>query len=452
MNLSSLHTVIARLLMLYLSFPILVYALHLSLFTAENQTTSHFLIHNHIAYPLNDSAEIDAIKSLGFLTIHDVTAKRLNELEYKPALALNFASSDSMMAKLIKLSTALFGKMHLSYTKIPSLTALHNPSTLDFPNRYLVVEAYPGNPGHEVDVKMYWLPLPFDDKSIPGRNYDIEPYYVTPDGDKIQPENIRVMRLNDTHVHISFSVHYVVYSLRCVVTGASDLKYFKDTDKFEVANTIILATNEAALHEDRPDHPCTTEKNWSPFLMNGEVHYITHVNPLTIVKLADPQPPVVAELGNRNRLVQVVSKDNPFYNLDKKVWWSEVEGGSNAIIISEHRYLSFFHMVRQFKDSEYRTYFFGAYVFSTASLPYRVVEVSSLPIIVPEWYIGKPYGVYNIDYMVNPTSLFLIGDELTLTICRNNGDGIVLKFKLETLLSSLSKVKYASSHAYNAII
>jgi hypothetical protein len=450
-----LRIMICRILiMLYLSFPILVYALHLSLFTAENQTTSHFLIHNHIAYPLNDSAEIDAIKSLGFLTIHDVTAKRLNELEYKPALALNFASSDSMMAKLIKLSTALFGKMHLSYTKIPSLVSLRDPSTLDFPNRYLVVEAYPGHPGHEADILMYWLPLPFDERSVPGQNYDIEPYYITPDGKEIQPEDTRIIRVNSSHVHIVYSVHFTIHYLRCVVTGAADLKYNKETDKFEIVNSIILATDEVGLHEDRTDNPCTTEKNWSPFLMNGEVHYITHVNPLTIAKVADPQPPIVAELGNRNRLVKVVSKDNPFLpsNVNDSEGGSEFRGGSNAINISEHRYLSFYHVVRHFNDTSYRTYFFGAYVFSTASLPYRVVEVSSLPIIVPEWYIGKPYGVYGIDYITFPASVFLTDDELTLTICKDNAEGIVLKFKLQTILASLSKVKYASSHEFNTII
>ena len=110
-----------------------------------------------------------------------------------------------------------------------------------------------------------------------------------------------------------------------------------------------------------------TEKNWSPFIWNGEVCFIYSIFPFRPVQL----------VGN-GFCYLIPSRAPPVR------WrWGELRGGTQAIQISDQEYITFFHSSR----SDYGSvrYFMGALTFLSGS-SFSITGISKEPIVGRGFY------------------------------------------------------------------
>lgn len=138
--------------------------------------------------------------------------------------------------------------------------------------------------------------------------------------------------------------------------------------------------------------PNDDQKNWSPFLFNGSIHFIQRVHPLHIVSVRhyDDDP--------YNDLYSVSVSQTDY----SSVWrYGELRGGTNALLVpsggrpwassssfpTSHVYLTLFHSNTILPGNILRTYFMGALVFS-ALPPFTVLAMTEFPLVDNSLYDG----------------------------------------------------------------
>eukprot|EP01033_Poteriospumella_lacustris_P011072 gene11072-7877_t len=134
-------------------------------------------------------------------------------------------------------------------------------------------------------------------------------------------------------------------------------------------------------------------------------HGLLHVNPMVVVQLDFQWNGEFAVA----RVVSMASLGHSSYR------YGELRGGTNAVDLGD-RFLAFFHSTVTLPGCFTKTYFMGAYTFSKTP-PFRLLEMSSEPVVVP-WLYEGPWNPFNrnrkIDYCVFPVSLsFLPPDSLS---------------------------------------
>jgi hypothetical protein len=180
-----------------------------------------------------------------------------------------------------------------------------------------------------------------------------------------------------------------------------------------VEMSINATTGELSKTLDQGIHPFegwdskVFHKNWSPFLYNDtQLLLVYFVDPLTIVELHRGPPG-----GN----VATISKFSEMPKGSTNIKWDygALRGGTGAKRIGKDTYLAFFHSRIQFPCNSKMTYFFGAYIFSTAKMPFRVTHVSKSPIYDFRFYDG-PWGrVKHFDYVTFPIDFFFADENVT---------------------------------------
>lgn len=186
------------------------------------------------------------------------------------------------------------------------------------------------------------------------------------------------------------------------------------------------------------------QKNWTPFVYNETVMLIQSVNPLRVVQVPSTALPNIT-LGEDNIGPLELDLYSEDVLRDLKWEYGHLRGGTNAVLLKKDLYLAFFHSSTQLRYSGGRvTYFFGAFTFSTESNPFRLLEVSPVPIIDElryqnSWFMGHGR---NVDYVPYPTSIFLENDfTLFLTCGHNDQAGFIYRMNLPLLLGSLEKIR-----------
>lgn len=197
------------------------------------------------------------------------------------------------------------------------------------------------------------------------------------------------------------------------------------------------------------------EKNWSPFVYAGTLHFVYHFHPFHVVRLG---PTNTTADGVKTVYVETVSKakcpgdardraahsGGPFSNRKLSsaqmtnsgsaklhyhththsgghtsqflMWeYGHIRGGTPALLLSRVNfetdcYLAFFHSRKVIHPHERGlkprdTYFMGAYLFSAAP-PFVPLALSRVPILVEEYYQGK-WCVPSVDYVVYPVGYYL---------------------------------------------
>jgi hypothetical protein len=220
-------------------------------------------------------------------------------------------------------------------------------------------------------------------------------------------------------------------------------------------SSALLHFNESANHpefEKRYDllkagsHPKEGHKNWSPFVYNNTPHFIVHINPLHVVHCSETHEA-------DGVLVMTDTSVAPFANIS---WNSgHLRGGTPAHMINQDEYLAIFHSTKVIELNRI-TFFMGAYTFSSQP-PFRLIRVSSAPIIHPKFYNGAwfrrkyDYIVYPMGYVfqnVTENGIFKIANELSELISLGSSHtkcpehvNILLSFGYQDMESWISKIK-----------
>ena len=172
--------------------------------------------------------------------------------------------------------------------------------------------------------------------------------------------------------------------------------------------------------------------------------FIVHINPLTVVEVVPPVDIVrdigLDESGHHHPLdVQTVSFA-PKVNL---TWESgHLRGGTPAHLINKDEYLTIFHSSRTIPSTlgpfGRITFFMGALTFSSHP-PFRLLRMSSAPMIHPSFYEGAWFK-RKYDYIIYPMGYVFkrIGSDNISS--DNNTKTNATSFKIANDLEELSGV------------
>lgn len=264
-------------------------------------------------------------------------------------------------------------------------------------------------------------------------------------------------------------------------------------------NTITL-TRESYVNPQNEHEIKFPHKNWGPFEFNNTLLLIHTVNPLHIIQLVtEPDTPITSKQlydDSKNKLNSTTNHVITATNMTavtvsitththKNIHWEfgDIRGGTNAVkvhklsyqhnhnhhnitlpkhlktAVSEHhhhnhtshnnehnsdnntQYLAFFHSRHLIPLNAVQTYVYGAYTF-TNTPPFQITSISVYPIIHDQFYTGAWVAGNHFDYSNYPTSLHVneSTNSLYLTVGHNDIDGYVLKYQLDSILSSLVSV------------
>ncbi len=145
---------------------------------------------------------------------------------------------------------------------------------------------------------------------------------------------------------------------------------------------------------------------------------IDYFNSINVTELIDQSGTV------RKQMIEavLVSQAPPTQGL-YDIWrYGTLRGGTNPVYLPKYKkHLAIFHTAK-YVASGMHTYFMGAYTF-TAEPPFRILEISSYPIMEDFLYTGPWNGLKNrhIDYVPFPMSLFFPPKAHTVTEGRHGG-------------------------------
>lgn len=131
----------------------------------------------------------------------------------------------------------------------------------------------------------------------------------------------------------------------------------------EYGNNINASNNDQFVHG--------SEKNWSPFIKNGEVMLVYTLNPT-----------VVIQMGNKDRKDAEVSRvEYPTDAFKHWKWGNFFSGGTNLIKVGDE-YIGLFHTFLNVNPGKnnVRRYYSGAYAI-TAEAPFRITKMTRKPIL-----------------------------------------------------------------------
>jgi hypothetical protein len=244
----------------------------------------------------------------------------------------------------------------------------------------------------------------------------------------------------------------------------------------------IEINNHLQIHfyHERPNED---QKNWSPFEYNGKLLFISSPDPyhrivetksdneakstsivyaktLALTRIKDndkiqqplPSPPT-------EQLSSEEAKDAILHPVFHPKWYwkfGQLRGGTQAIKINDHSYLTFFHSSRHPPKTGYvlKTYVMGAYIFSSKP-PFEIQAITTEPITHRSMYQGKwsdlPESYYLMDYIIFPTSFIIRNDLIYLTYGRQDTEGWVATLSLSKLLLNMTSLTSTNEVDNNSI-
>lgn len=182
------------------------------------------------------------------------------------------------------------------------------------------------------------------------------------------------------------------------------------------------------------------EKNWSPFTYRGNTYYVYSIAPDHKIVSSYNQP--LCE-GEERQTMQFIHS-TPFPS--NFSWqWGHLRGGTPAVLVDGvvgPRYLSVFHSSTRYHHKAVRSYFMGAYLFSSEP-PFGITHITPEPLVprnLGHFYnkteLGWAYG--GLDFVVFPVGLVLLDNEtLALSVGINDNRCYLLELGLRPLIQSM---------------
>ncbi len=292
--------------------------------------------------------------------------------------------------------------------EIPSIPAPFNASIGSVENGYLLFFRYdePNFKNESLQVFSHIGCISLD------RNFDpLEKKHSKIETTSPFSEDARFFQNGENHFLVYNDPISPVSDRRAIRIGAIDLH----TRRLEYTTALHLG-------------PVKTEKNWTPFSHQGEIHFVYTISPQKIMTLPNPQK-------NFMRL----SPDSFQQELNWPSKWGLLRGGTPAKLV-DGEYLAFFHS--SFEDSKgIIWYIMGAYTFAPFS-PFKITRISPIPLLfkgmydTPHQMIANP-KVRSI-YPVGFTCEYRKDKELIHVSCGENDSGIkIISMDKNALLASL---------------
>lgn len=223
---------------------------------------------------------------------------------------------------------------------------------------------------------------------------------------------------------------YVVYNNYAKVEGGenrrmciSELHY--DGVRFSIKEAQCLLEFEG-------ENPSKQEKNWVPFVYQGDLLLAYSLAPHLIFK---PLP------GSKKCETFAISHPSIFWK------WGELRGGTPALL-DKDRYLAFFHSCKVMATSHSKGkaithYFMGAYTFS-AHPPFEIKEISPKPIVGKNFYEGPAHNTWKPLRVVFPVGFTQDDQFIWLVYGRQDFESWVVKLDKQKLYQSLIPIQQVS--------
>ena len=173
-------------------------------------------------------------------------------------------------------------------------------------------------------------------------------------------------------------------------------------------------------------NPTRTEKNWSPFVYEGEPYFVYSINPHQILKYPSMLP---MNLGSESMLSDLDWPSNI---------WGVLRGGTPAQLV-DGEYLAFFHSA--FGDRKgIGWYVMGAYTFE-ATPPFRITSISPYPILFKDIYNSPLQNTANPRIRCLYPAGFVCDQGLIHVSCGENDSAVkIITMDKKALLNSLKRV------------
>lgn len=239
-------------------------------------------------------------------------------------------------------------------------------------------------------------------------------------------EDPRVQYFNESYFQVYYTYIPPNFNRHAQKMGVAEVRYIAEERSINItyrASPII------------PVHPLDSthsQKNWSPFLYNGQTYLVQSIHPLIVVELQGLGSPEVS----------AVIKSKFMYEYENGI--GELRGGTNAIRLHD-RYLAFYHIRTRLPWNSMTSYVYGAYTFSLEP-PFRVLTVSPTPIMEPRELWSQRWSSRYIDYCVYPMHIFLVKhDVLHISFGYQDRWGFVGTMNLTKLLDTMVNITTSST-------
>ena len=181
--------------------------------------------------------------------------------------------------------------------------------------------------------------------------------------------------------------------------------------------------------------PYKDQKNWMPFFYHGKLFFVYSMFPHHILY---PFHDTVDGQRRHGEEHAVVAESVAVTAMTNFTWpYGELRGGTPALLLGDV-YLAFFHSSRRGAKTK-RTYFMGAYTFSSAP-PFQILSISQEPIVAKQFYQGKFSSVAN-DFVVFPTSFLYDKYRVYLYVGKQDTETWMMVLNRSALLTSLVPVR-----------
>lgn len=301
--------------------------------------------------------------------------------------------------------------------EIPGYPDAFNPSIIRWKGRLLMSFRY------LPDLKNKFLSciglILLDEEFNPVSGPEILPLKLFSGDFPSRAEDARLLYVGDKLMLVYSDCKEVKVSKGGFRVYISELKLIGD--RFEPVKEICLS--------DYPDaNPERREKNWVPFDYKGRLMFSYSIVPHTVF-YSDQK-------SGRCDFISSTAKEVSWD-------WGELRGGTQALMLDETRYLSFFHSWKDMESvhSSGKTashYFIGAYTYS-AEPPFGLLEVSEKPIVGNNFYHGKDYkpywkpvvAVFPCGYVMDDKSIWIVygRQDHELWVARLNKRGLLKSLK-----------------------
>lgn len=201
--------------------------------------------------------------------------------------------------------------------------------------------------------------------------------------------------------------------------------------KLDVVGRLIIPKEVEAITRFEGESQNVREKGWVPFEYSDELLLAYSLSPHRIFR----HLPSAAEC-------ETFAESDPEIEWD----WGVLRGGTPGIKIDGRYYLAFFHSSKKMKtihsnDQEVLHYFMGAYTFSLEP-PFEIAQMSSEPIVGPNFYRGEIYKPYwHPVRAVFPGGFLCDGNTISVFYGRQDHEMWVVKFDKNKLLKSLVPIE-----------
>ncbi len=125
--------------------------------------------------------------------------------------------------------------------------------------------------------------------------------------------------------------------------------------------------------------------------------------------------------------------------------WGEMRGGTPAVLINDHSYLTFFHSSSHIAHKDVVTYVMGAYLFER-NPPFAITHMSAEPIMhetFMDWKLGVTRGwpKVKVDFVTFPVGFIFDSKHIYVSYGRNDAESCILTLNRKGLLDSLKPVR-----------